>query len=91
LLATHGPPRAPATLVLGLGAWLAPFRGGVLVPTPDVLVPGLLTDGAGGIALAGHWPPGMAPGTQIVMQTWFEDRATPGGAAATTGLAGTTP
>jgi hypothetical protein len=62
LLVTHGPAAAPTTLVLGLGELLAPFQGGVLVPTPDVLVPGLLTDGAGGIALAGHWPPGHGTG-----------------------------
>src|SRR5262245_63901950 len=39
-------PVAPAVLVVGQSALSAPFKGGVLVPAPDLLAP-LVTDGAG--------------------------------------------
>ncbi|TPW07470.1 MAG: FG-GAP repeat-containing protein, partial [Acidimicrobiaceae bacterium] len=38
---------APATLVIGLSQLGAPFKGGVLVPSPDLLLGGFVT-GAGG-------------------------------------------
>ena len=85
---THGPAAAATSLVLGADAAFAPLQGGVLVPSPDVVVGGLVTDAAGGLALSGHWPPGMAPGTALVLQAWFVDGT---GSAATTGLRGTTP
>ena len=42
-------PRANSTsaLVVGFSELAAPFKGGVLVPNPDIVIAGLPTDGAG--------------------------------------------
>ena len=84
-------PNAGATLVIGLSAILAPFKGGTLVPAPDVLVPGLTTDASGALHLAGTWPAGLPSGFTTVLQEWIADPAAAQGFAASNGLSGTTP
>jgi hypothetical protein len=42
-------PAATATLVVGLSELSAPFKGGTLLPSPDVLEFGLLTDAGGAL------------------------------------------
>ncbi|MFT7463000.1 MAG: hypothetical protein ACI9EF_001342 [Pseudohongiellaceae bacterium] len=66
-------PSAGATLVAGLSALNLPFKGGVLVPSPDVLFVGLVTDGLGDIHLVGSWPPGIPPGVSSIFQYWIGD------------------
>ena len=82
---------APAALVLGLAGLYAPFKGGVLVPSPDLLVPGLLTDTAGALALSGLWPPGVPAGLDVYLQAWIQDVTAVGGLAGSNGIVGTTP
>ncbi len=81
---------APATLVVGLAEVSVPFKGGVLVPAPDILV-SAGTDAAGGFTLPSVWPAGIPPGTELHFQTWIVDPGGPAGLAATPGLSATTP
>ena len=62
LAADPGHPLAEATLVLGSAGLFAPFKGGTLVPTPDVLLPGIVLDGTGGFVAPFAWPAGVPSG-----------------------------
>jgi hypothetical protein len=84
-------PSAPTTLVLGLTGGFAPFKGGVLVPAPDSLIPGLTTSPTGTLVLSGSWPTGLPPGFQLYYQEWIVDAGGPAGFAASNGLVSTTP
>jgi len=81
---------APAWLVIGLAQLDAPFKGGVMVPAPSVLLP-LLTDGAGMFGLAAQWPAGVPQDTHVLMQSWIQDPAGPAGFAASNAELGITP
>jgi FG-GAP-like repeat len=87
LVLAGGAPSATAALILGLHAASAPFKGGVLVPSLDVLLPGLVLSPAGGLSLGGAWPAGIAAGTTIWWQAWIADPAGPQGFAASNALA----
>ena len=82
---------APATMVIGLAAANVPFKGGVLVPTPDLLLGGLSTDGTGALLLAGTWPAGVPSGLAFWSQSWIVDAAGPKGLSASNALKATTP
>jgi hypothetical protein len=84
-------PSAPAWLVLGGAAALAPFHGGVMVPQPDVLVGPLATDAGGALAAHGRWPFGVPSGVALWLQAWVQDAGAPFGLAASNGLAATAP
>lgn len=84
-------PGASATLVVGLGELSVNFQGGVLVPTPDILISGLVVDGSGEYSLAGSWPTGIPAGVHLYIQTWIQDSGAIKGFAATNGLFLTTP
>jgi FG-GAP-like repeat len=88
LRASGASANTPALLVAGLAAGDMPFKGGVLVPAPDLIVSGLATDDAGELLLAGGWPHGVPSGTTLFLQTWFPGTA---GFAATTALSATSP
>jgi hypothetical protein len=81
---------APAHLVVGLSEWSVDFKQGVLVPSPDVLVP-LATDATGTQALTVTWPAGLPSGLPLLYQYWIQDPAGPAGYSASNGLRGTTP
>ena len=87
----NGLPGAPATLVLGFSAAFLPHKGGVMVPSPDLLFPGFAINGAGAFTLSGTWPAGMPSGASGYLQWWFKDAAGPTPKAATSGLRFTTP
>ncbi|HZM01259.1 MAG TPA: VCBS repeat-containing protein, partial [Planctomycetota bacterium] len=55
---------APAVLVVGPDRINAPFKGGVLVPLPTLLLP-LLLDAAGGFQLSAALPASLPSGTQL--------------------------
>lgn len=78
-------PGAATTLVVGLHLAALPFKGGVLLPTPDLLVPGLVTDAAGALHLPVTVPSGLG-GTGLLLQAWIADAAGPAGLAASNGL-----
>lgn len=75
---------APTWLVLGLSRLKLPFKGGLLVPNPDVLLP-LTTDGLGQLALGWTWP-ALPAGSDLWLQTWTADVAAPFGFSASNGL-----
>ncbi len=82
---------APAFLVVGFGVVNQPFKGGVLVPAPDVVMAGLAVDAGGAIAIATTWPAGVPSGLDVALQYWVPDAAGPAGFAASNGVGKTTP
>lgn len=82
---------APATLVVGLSQLVAPFKGGVLVPSPHLLLGGFVTGAGGDLVLSATWPAGVPSATAILFQYWITDAAGPQGFAASNGLQGLTP
>ena len=79
-------PSAPVYLLAGLSLLDAPFKGGTLVPNPDLVLAGFATDGTGALSLATTWPAGVPGGTSIWFQQWIVDPAGPKGAAASNGV-----
>ncbi|MGQ0552414.1 MAG: FG-GAP-like repeat-containing protein [Planctomycetota bacterium] len=79
-----------AALVIGLTSATAPFKGGLLVPAPTLVLP-LVLDGLGSTALATTWPAGLPAGFTIWLQAWISDPAGPAGFAATNAIRGTVP
>lgn len=83
-------PLATAHLVVGLSLLGVPFKGGLMVPHPDILF-ALPTDAAGALEVGGLWPVGVPSGTHLYVQWWVQDPAGPVGFAATRGLQGSAP
>jgi len=75
-----------AFLVMGFEDISKPFKGGTLVPSPDLLVEGLTTDGDGGIDMTGVLSDDLAAGTALYFQAWILDPAGPSGFSASNGL-----
>lgn len=88
LLLGNVPPFAPCWLIAGLGELLAPFKAGVLVPTPDLIIGPIPADGAGTIPVAELWAPGLPIGTSVVFQYWLPDAGGPKGLAASNAVSG---
>lgn len=84
------PPSANAWLVLGLSQLGLPFKGGVMVPYPDLIDGPYAADSFG--ALWREVPLGLPvpAGLELVMQFWVPDVGAPKGYAATPGIAGYT-
>lgn len=83
-------PAASAFLVLGLTELDAPFKGGTLVPNPDVVIAGLPT-GAGGFDIPLPWPAAPTSGLVLAWQVWVVDAGGPVGFSASNGLRSTAP
>ncbi len=90
LLLEHAAADAPVLLVVGFGALGLPLQGGVLVPTPDLLV-ALGTDGNGALLLVETWPHHLPGGASLWFQAWIVDAAGPAGFTASNGLRAMTP
>lgn len=86
LTIVSGPPSGSATLVVGLTPLNAPFKGGVLVPSPDLLVTGLPLDASGAAVLPAVWPSGIPAGFRVLLQAWMPDAAAPQDLSATNAL-----
>ncbi|MEW6744597.1 MAG: hypothetical protein AB1486_17720 [Planctomycetota bacterium] len=84
-------PNTTATLIIGLLQVNIPFKGGYLVPSPDVIVAGLPTGALGELTLPGTWPSGIPSGLSIYFQYWIADPLGVQGFAASNGLAATQP
>ncbi len=84
-------PTAPAYFILGLSLLNAPFKGGVLVPSVDILAGPVPVDPAGDIDISFAWPAGSPSGISAYWQTWVVDAGGPFGYAATNGLQSVTP
>jgi hypothetical protein len=91
LLLAEAAPLAPAALVIGLSQLGLAFKGGTLVPNPDLLLGGFVTDASGGLVLASTWPAGLPAGTNLWFQAWIADAGGPHGFAASDALKATTP
>lgn len=87
---TDARPLAVSPLVAGAATLQAPFKGGVLYPSPDLILY-MFTDFQGEADLAFLWPPGIPSGVSIYLQWWVQDPSGPVGYAATAGLAATAP
>jgi hypothetical protein len=83
---TNGAPLTPAVLVMGLSAWFAPFKGGALIPSPDLQVYGLSTDAQGEFLLAATMPAQAVPGVEFWVQYWLLDATGPKGFTASNGM-----
>jgi len=81
----------PATLVIGFSQLGAAFKGGVLLPSPEIVMSGLPTKGGGGFTLSATWPSGVPSGFELFLQAWLPDPAAPQGFAATNALRAKTP
>src|SRR5262249_19831117 len=84
-------PGGIATLVAGPAAIGAPFKGGIMVPQPLLLIFGLPVGADGVFSGGGTWYGNLPPGLSVWFQAWIADPAGPKGFAASNGLSGTTP
>ncbi len=87
----HARPAAAVFLVAGLSAVNVPFKGGTLVPSPDVVVFGLFTDAFGALSLPAALPPGLPPGLTLFLQDWIADPLGPQGWAASPAISASAP
>ncbi len=87
----RGKPNGVATLVIGLALLQTPFKGGTLIPTPDILLYGLPLSSNGVLVLSAPWPAGIPAGFAFHFQAWIADAVAVQGFAATNGLSATTP
>ena len=86
-----GLPAAPVVLVVGTSTVLAPFKGGVMVPAPSLLVGGLLPGAHGNLKLQTTWPGGIPAGFDLYLQVWMPDAGAPFGYSASNALWGQVP
>ncbi len=84
-------PNALCGLVVGLTGLYLPFKGGTLVPSPDVGPVFVPSSGAGQIALPFTMPSGLPAGTELWMQWAIPDAAAVHDVALSNALLGTTP
>ena len=84
-------PLSQTNLLIGLNALFVPFKGGVLVPNPTIMIFGLPTGPSGQLPLTAHWPAGLPPSFTLYFQHWILDPGGPAGLAASNGLSATTP
>lgn len=78
-------------LIMGFSQVDAAFKGGVLVPAPDLVRGPWALDASGGLHLATHWPGGVPSGFISYFQYWTPDAGGPVGFSASNGLAATAP
>ncbi len=83
-------PGASSTLVVGFTALGTPFKGGVLVPSADILV-SLPVSPTGEALLPAIWPAGVPGGASLYLQWWIVDAGGPKGLAASNGVGALTP
>jgi hypothetical protein len=87
---SKAPPFAPTMIVIGASALNAPFKGGVMVPSPDRIVM-VATGGDGHCDLQGLWPSPWPSGLELFFQAWSVDPAAPVGFAASNAVSSTSP
>lgn len=84
-------PNAPLTLIIGASAIFFPTLGGIIVPSPNLVLTGLVADANGSLQLSAPWPPGAPSGFQLYAQYLYPDPATLAGVAGSNGIQGTVP
>lgn len=70
---------------------LLPFKGGVLVPDPQLVLFGFAVDPSGKTELTSIWPPGLPAGFELVMQFWTSDPGAPQNYSVSPGIVATQP
>jgi hypothetical protein len=83
---TNALPDSVTYLAIGLSVLEKPFKGGVLVPSPDLILPDLPVDSGGNLSLPFTWPDGIPAGSNLWFQHWILDPGGPQGFAASNGL-----
>ncbi|MGQ0552788.1 MAG: hypothetical protein ACT4PU_06165 [Planctomycetota bacterium] len=84
-------PSAALTLVVGLGLLGAPFKGGIMVPDPALMLTGLAASTDGSLVLSTAWPNAVPSGVFLCFQAWIVDASGPFGFIATPALSALTP
>jgi hypothetical protein len=84
------PSGADVAVVLGVTRLDAPFKSGVMVPYPSLVLP-FVADAAGGVHLVATWPAGVPPLSTLYVQAWVVDATGPAGFTATQAFKGLTP
>jgi hypothetical protein len=79
------PPSSPAWLVVGFASASLPFKGGVLVPHPHLLVP-LVTGKVGTLSIDTVWPTVQPPFFTLWFQLWMQHADGPVGWIASNAL-----
>jgi hypothetical protein len=74
----------PAVLVIGPVAVNLPLAGGILGPSVDFSIFGLMSNPVGELNLSFVWPTGLPIGAPVYFQYWFQDPGGPAGLASTT-------
>ena len=82
-------PNAANWLIGGIGRANLPFQGGLLIPTVDLVLPGVTTAN-GTMSVPFPWPAVLPPGFELTFQVWLTDAAAPLGYAASNALVGIT-
>jgi enediyne biosynthesis protein E4 len=86
-----GPSTTAGFMVAGFTTIFAPFKGGTLVPAPDIVVPGFATDSSGELGFSSTFPAGVPAGLSLFHQMWFVDGSSPTGFTSSNGLSALTP
>jgi len=85
---SNAPPNSPTFLVLGISSLRAPFKGGVLGPNPDFIIP-VGTNATGSFILPYVLTP-VPPGINLWVQYWVKDSGVSSGFCSTITIKGTT-
>ncbi len=88
---TSARPSASAFLLLGFTAINAPLKGGILVPSADIILGPFPTDVNGDLLLGSTWPSGLPSDLALHYQYWIPDAAGVKGFAASNALRSVTP
>ncbi|MFT7462279.1 MAG: hypothetical protein ACI9EF_000619 [Pseudohongiellaceae bacterium] len=83
-------PISPIFWVMGVSAINGSFKGGILVPSPDLIIGPFTTSFGGLLSVTGTFPPGVLPGFSFFSQFWIKDSAAFAGFSSTVGVQGTT-
>ncbi len=86
---SQGPASTLSLMIIGFDLLDAPFKGGSLIPMPDLLFP-MPLDSNGELQIDALWPTDLPSGSDIYWQFWIPDASAPNGKAATNGLQTTT-
>jgi len=87
---TNGLANAPAWFIAGFSELSQPLKGGVLVPTPDLVI-ALGLDGLGALELIVPMPPVVPQGLPVYAQAWVQDAQAPVGLSASNAVLGIAP
>lgn len=88
---TQARANAAAYVFVGFTEVNVPFKFGVLVPNPDLIVGPVNTNAQGELELSALWPAGTPSGFETFWQEWVQDPAGPAGFSASNAVKSTTP